>query len=79
MISADILSREAKRLKDDMYLQEAIDRIRKNALQKLCTAKPDDITEIIAQQVRVKFCSELFSELETMINSGQAKRKVTAI
>lgn len=79
MINADTLSKEAKRLKDDMYLQEAIDRIRKNAMQKLCSAKPDDINEIIAQQMRVKFCSELFSELETMINSGQTKRKVTAI
>lgn len=79
MISADILSREAKRLKDDMYLQEAFDRIRKNAMAKLIAADPDNKNEIIAQQVRVKFCSEVFSELEAMINSGQAKRKVTAI
>lgn len=79
MINADILAKEAKRLKDDIYLQEAFARIHKNAIAKLIAADPDNKNEIIAQQVRVKFCSEVFSELETMINSGQAKRKVTAI
>lgn len=79
MIAPDILSKEARRLKDDMFLAEVLERIRKNAMAKLIAARPDDINEIIAQQVRVKFCSEVFSELEAMINSGQPKRKAIAI
>lgn len=74
MIDSEILSREAKRLKDDMFLQEAIRRIAKNATDKLVAADPANTNEIIAQQVRIKFCSEVFSELESMINSGQAKK-----
>lgn len=79
MIAADVLKKEAQRLKQDMYLQEAIDRIRRNALDRLASADPTNPTEIIAQQVRVKFCSELFSELESMINSAAPKSKRTAV
>lgn len=79
MTSPDILAREARRLKDDKSLQEIIERIRKRAMDKLASVNPDDRNEIIAQQVRVKFCSELFSEFEAMINSGQAKKPKTAI
>lgn len=79
MISADILAREARRLKDDMFLQEVIDRIRKRATERLVSANPAEANEIIAQQVRIKFCSEVWSELESMINSGQSKKPRVAI
>lgn len=78
-MNSEVLAKEAKRLKDDQFLQEAISRIRTRAFEKLATADPGNPNEIIAQQVRVKFCSELFSELESMINSGQAKKPRTAI
>lgn len=78
-IAPEILAKEAKRLKDDMFLQEVIRRISAQAMKKLTAADPNNPSEIIAQQVRIKFCSEVFSELESMINSGQAKKPRTAI
>jgi len=79
MINAETLAKEAKRLKADQFLQEAINRIRNRAMEQLVSADPANANEIIAQQMRVKFCSELFSELESMINSGQARKPRTAI
>lgn len=79
MINPDTLAKEAKRLKDDLFLQEAIKTIREDAYRRLVNADPGNPNEIIAQQVRVKFCSELFSELERLINSGQAKKPRTAV
>jgi hypothetical protein len=79
MIDPEILAKEAKRLKDDVFLQEAIRRISASAMNKLVAADPANPHEIIAQQVRIKFCSEVFSELESMINSGQAKKPRTVI
>lgn len=70
----EILAKEAKRLKDDMALKEVIRRISANAMNKLVEADPANTNEIIAHQVRIKFCSDLWSELESMINSGQAKK-----
>lgn len=78
-IAPEILAKEAKRLKGDVFLQEAIRRISAQAMKKLASADPTNAPEIIAQQVRIKFCSEVFSELESMINSGQAKKPRTAI
>lgn len=79
MIDAEILAKEAKRLKDDVFLQEVIRRISARAMEKLVAADAANPNEIIAQQVRIKFCSEVFSELESMINSGQAKKPRTVI
>lgn len=78
-ISADILAKECKRLKDDVFLREAIDRIRRRAMDALVSTDPADTNEIIAQQVRIRFCSEVFSELESMNNSGQAKKPKTVV
>lgn len=75
----EILAKEARRLKDDMALQEVIRRISASAMSKLASADPANTNEIIAHQVRIKFCSDLWSELESMINSGQAKKPRTVI
>lgn len=79
MITPETLKKEAERLKQDIYLQEAIERIRRDAMERLTTANPDDKNQIIAQQVRVKFCSEIFTELESMINSAAPRNKRAAV
>ena len=78
-IEPDILAREAKRLRDDVFLQEVIKVVSTQALKDLATVKPDDLTQIIALQQRVRFCSDLWAELESMVNSGQAKKPKTVI
>lgn len=78
-IDRDLLAKEAKRLRDDIFLQEVIKVVSVQAMRDLATVKPDDITQIIALQQRVRFCSDLWSELESMINSGQAKQPKTVI
>ena len=79
MIDPEIFAREAKRLQEDMFLQEVIRRVSMQAMDDLVRAKPDDVNEIIAQQMRVRFCSDLWSELKKISNSGQAKRQRTVV
>lgn len=78
-IDRETLAREAKRLQDDVFLQEVIKVVSTQAMKDLVTVKPDDINQIIALQQRVQFCSDLWSELESMINSGQEKKPKTVI
>lgn len=79
MIDPEIFAREAERLQKDQFLQEIIRRISMQAMDDLVRAKPDDVNEIIAQQMRVKFCSDLWSELKKTTNSGQAKKPKTVV
>lgn len=78
-IDPEIFAREAKRLQDDPFLQEIVRRISMQAMDDLVRARPDDINEIIAQQMRVKFCSDLWNELKRTTNSGQAKKPRTVV
>lgn len=75
----EIFAREAERLQKDQFLQEVIRRIATRATEDLVSAKPDDVNEIIAQQMRVKFCTDLWSELRSIGNSGQAKKPRTVV
>jgi hypothetical protein len=78
-IDPEIFAREAARLQGDIFLQEVIRRISMQAMDDLVRAKPDDVNEIITQQMRVKFCSDLWAELKKTTNSGQAKKPKTVV
>jgi hypothetical protein len=78
-MDADFLKREAGRLMNDVVLDEALSRIRSQALERLAVAQPTDINEITRQQATVAVCDAMKAELSSMVRSAADRKPFRAV
>ena len=73
------LKLEAERLVNDQTLRIALQNMRSDALERLVTANPDDMTDVLRFQMKVAAIDGLLSELAAMIQSAAPIQKHVAI
>lgn len=78
-MDADFLKREAERLLNDVVLSEALARIRSQAVDRLISAEPTDVTQITRQQATVAVCDAMQAELRSMVLSAADKKPFKAV
>lgn len=61
------LAKEAARLRDDPILGHAVAELRRDALEALSLAHPDDRNAIIHSQALVRLCDQFLLKLEAYI------------
>jgi len=69
-LSKERLAIEARRLRDDVVLNEAFASVRKDALEALAFADADDKTKILRFQARVHVIEEVQTALQGFILRG---------
>lgn len=75
----EFLSQEAKRLSADPVFNEALNRMRADALERLASAKIDDINSILSLQATVRVCDGIRMEMESMILSKEDRKPIRAV
>ncbi len=79
MMDREFLAQEAKRLKTDPVFREAISRIKAEAIVELISADPDDKSNVIRLQQIAWVCDRVFTEIESMIQSGGEHKPFKAV
>lgn len=70
---AEHLAKEAKRLKHDDVLNEALRQMRMDALEQLAVADPMDSRAVIYSQVYAALCNEFTEKLGEFILNAPAE------
>jgi hypothetical protein len=74
-VTPDQLASLAQSLKDNEVWQEAMDKVRADALEQLATLPRSDEQGFYSAQARVAVVDELRDNLEQFIRSGAEKKK----
>ena len=75
MLTAEQVASQAISLRDNEVFQQALDRMRANALDKLAAINADDKNGILKHQATVSVVDDLRQDLELFIRSGQQPKK----